>query len=370
MCGDPLANQNQRRAASPRRTGGGGRRPSLLAAALCAIVGLLAAGAPPAHACECVWKGSFLEVAPLATAIVRGRVLRHYLVPSPEPSTMDFEVLEVLRGSLAPGVLRVWGDNGALCRPAVTEFPVGTEWVLALDGPGSKPGAGQSPSISSCGRYWLGVDGDDAVGILRGSRPDSPSERITLAELRRSLSGRREEPARETLAFAAEVRAGERLERPFGGRFTFVLVPIPTGWEIEVREHGRDENLARLTPPLHGPNPRFVEGWHFRNADNSGPNEAGEKNVNAPQEEREFIFSPEVGTTIDGPDASRAVSWEDVETVRAFGSGTLTIVESRLGGLEPGETARFEWLRFTVELRWRARGAAGWVDKLDARANP
>ena len=48
-----------------------------------------------------------------------------------------------------------------------------------------------------------------------------------------------------------------------------------------------------LTPPWHlVPNPRYVEGWHFRNASNTGPNDGS---VNAPQETREFIFSPEVG---------------------------------------------------------------------------
>jgi hypothetical protein len=120
-----------------------------------------------------------------------------------------------------------------------------------------------------------------------------------------------------------------------------------------VREAGRDEDLSRLTPPLHGvPNPRDIEGWHFRNADDSGPNEPGDRNVNAPGERREFIFSPAVGLTIDGPGAGRSVSPADVDSVGAFGRGTLTILDARLGHIRSGERAAIERMRFEVDLLW------------------
>jgi hypothetical protein len=161
------------------------------------------------------------------------------------------------------------------------------------------------------------------------------------------------ERERTEAKFTGDVRAGERFEKPFAGRFRFILEPIPTGWTIVVREQGRDEDLSRLTPPFHGaPNPRDIEGWHFRNADNTGPNEAGEKNVNAPGEVREFIFSPEVGKTIDRPDAGRSPTPEEVEAVRRFGQGTLTIRDYRLSDVEPGRQARFEWMKFEVQVGW------------------
>lgn len=125
-----------------------------------------------------------------------------------------------------------------------------------------------------------------------------------------------------------------------------------------MHQAGRDENLARLTPPLHGPNPCDIEGWHFRNADNTGPNEAGDGNVNAPQREREFLFSPAVGVTIGGPDAQAAVSSQEVEAVGRFGRGTLTIGDYRLRGLEPGQPPEFAWMRYAAELSWLWRAAA------------
>ena len=153
------------------------------------------------------------------------------------------------------------------------------------------------------------------------------------------------------VVLAGEVRAGEAFERPFGPGLVLRLEPTPLGWLITMRETGRDEDLARLTPPLHFvPNPRELEGWHFRNAANTGPNEG---DVNAPGETRAFIFSPEVGRTIAGPTATASPSSEEIEAVRAAGSGTLWIEDYRLDRLEPGQQrAGFAWLRFTVALEW------------------
>jgi hypothetical protein len=76
------------------------------------------------------------------------------------------------------------------------------------------------------------------------------------------------------------------------------LMSTAEGWLLEVATKGREaEDLSRLTPPWHcAPNPRQIEGWHVRNVDNSAPNDGS---VNAPQEFREFIFSPAVGREIE-----------------------------------------------------------------------
>ena len=160
-------------------------------------------------------------------------------------------------------------------------------------------------------------------------------------------------PTRSAVTFSGELSAGQGFDRDFADGLRFALVPQRFGWEIVIRRKGRDENLARLTPPFHFvPNPRDIEGWHFRNADNTGPNEAGDRNVNAPGEVREFVFSPEVGATIDGPDATRSPTPAEIERVLQWGLGTLTILEYRLADLDPGKTARFEWMRFSVQLSW------------------
>jgi hypothetical protein len=116
-----------------------------------------------------------------------------------------------------------------------------------------------------------------------------------------------------------------------------------------------EENLARLTPPFHfAPHPRIIEGWHFRNKDNTGPNRG---DVNAPQRVRDFIFSREVGRTIQGSDAEadHAPTEEEVERVGEDGRGVLTIEEMKLSKPKAGAQAAIESMKFTVAIE-EARG--------------
>lgn len=131
-------------------------------------------------------------------------------------------------------------------------------------------------------------------------------------------------------------------------RFT----PIPSGWLLSVSSKGReDEDLSRLTPPWHFvPNPREIEGWHFRNADNTAPNEGS---VNAPQELREFTFSPEVGRSIEYNGSATAP--EDVDRVRSFGRGWLFLEQYTLSPPRRGQRAAFESLKFRACLTTPAR---------------
>lgn len=103
-------------------------------------------------------------------------------------------------------------------------------------------------------------------------------------------------------------------------------------------------------------------GWRFRNADNSGANTAGPKNVNAPQELRGFRFVLNDRDHDDAMAALRRLLWGPVESddvglhLRAWrrelakGEGRLEITDITLGNLVTGETARFRRIAFTVRL--------------------
>jgi hypothetical protein len=301
------------------------------------LVALLAWAPAGLQACSCEWKGAFLKVAGGAPLIVRGTILRHR--PGPVPM-MDVHVLETLAGGLLDSGLEIQMDNGMMCRPPLGLFPVGSEWILALNGPGAKPGTGLA--ISVCGEYWLRVDGPAALGSFDG--PQQQSKRMPLEELR----GRLRYPAfRET--FAGRVAAGQRYLRAFGGRFELVLEPTPEGWEIVVREVGREENLARLTPPLHFlPNPRDIEAWQFQARVPTGcPRPHGE--APPPARTRDFCFSPDVGRSLQGSRAKFAVTPEEVAAVERFGRGRLklgaAVVETG-----PGGCPRIASLEFEVEV--------------------
>jgi hypothetical protein len=154
-------------------------------------------------------------------------------------------------------------------------------------------------------------------------------------------------------ALRGRVMAGERAVRDTPAGWILRLVPVPEGWSLQVTMQGREtEDLSRLTPPLHfAQNPRWIEGWHFRNADNTGPNDGS---VNAPQALREFIFSPAVGREIQGPSAGAGPTLAEVEEIRSFGRGWLLIESYSLTPPGRGERAAFESLEFSACLTWPA----------------
>jgi hypothetical protein len=149
----------------------------------------------------------------------------------------------------------------------------------------------------------------------------------------------------------------------FGSGLLFSLEPDPHGWNMVVKEASDSEDFSRLTPPFHGINPRQIHGWHFRNADNTGPNEPGPKNVNAPGRVREFIFSPAVGRSTTGPGATQPPTPEEVEKIRAYGRGRIEILDYGLDNLIPDKQAKFAWMRFKVELAWQPEADPGYAVK-------
>lgn len=159
-------------------------------------------------------------------------------------------------------------------------------------------------------------------------------------------------PERVCVSTKGQLNRGERLVRSFGPGLTLVLEPREFGWEVIVRDERPDENIARLTAPFHFvPNPRDIEGWHFRNADNSGPNDGS---INAPQREREFLFSPEVGRSIDYPPTA-----EQARMLEESGHGRLLIKSLQLGNLRPGQRAHIKRLEFSLVLSW----PSSWVTR-------
>jgi hypothetical protein len=159
------------------------------------------------------------------------------------------------------------------------------------------------------------------------------------------------EPGRKAERIDGAVNRAARFSQTTPSGWILRLTPVSEGWFLAVTTKGREtEDLSRLTPPWHFvPNPREIEGWHFRNADNTGPNDGS---VNAPQELREFIFSPAVGREVEYNGS--ATTAEDVEKVRAFGRGWFFIESYRLMAPRRGERAAFETITFSACVTWPA----------------
>jgi hypothetical protein len=159
------------------------------------IVLLMVLTANDAFACTC---GSvadpFLKVAPRSVLVVRVKILRH--TGSGQIKTeMYVKVLETLAGKTTKNVISVSGDTGNLCRPYVSVFPVGTEWVLALHAANKDSGLMREAdkgdyAISICGAYWLKVKDGKVIGNvdIDDHERKYPSQEITLKDLRRRLA--------------------------------------------------------------------------------------------------------------------------------------------------------------------------------------
>ena len=290
-----------------------------------------------AGACSCVWKGPFLTAAQDASLVVIGKILRHHPGKSP---TMDVLVLETLKGGILDSGLTIQMGDGMYCRPTNDVFPPDTKWILAINGLGAKPGSGWA--ISHCGEYWLKAEDDYVIGSIDGDIKQV--KKMPMQEFKnRFLYPKFSEK------FSGRIEAGKQFRRPFSSRFEFILEPSLEGWEIFVKESGRDENLARLTPPFHFvQNPRDIEGWHFLEK----PSDCVHRPYNAdagPTNPRQFIFSPEVGKTIGGPDSHKAFIDENIDAIKKFGRGEMNIKKFKL---MPGKDGcpKIEWLEFTVQL--------------------
>jgi len=112
---------------------------------------------PAALACSCAGSAPFFEKAYRADLVVLGTVVSH------EGHGMDFRIESVYRGDESRDVIRVWGDDGASCRPYTRTFATNSRWVLTLQVTsgnidGETPG--EDYAAQGCGEAHLAVSGN------------------------------------------------------------------------------------------------------------------------------------------------------------------------------------------------------------------
>jgi hypothetical protein len=128
--------------------------------------------------CGCLWEGSFSQVAPSADLVVLGEV------QTVKGNAVDLVPERLLKGEFWLDTLRVWMQTQDYCRPPADNFPVGSRWIMALSQIQAVPEGGFDPStpnqsfgrpydytLSSCGGYWLRVNGGTATGNLVPGMP-------------------------------------------------------------------------------------------------------------------------------------------------------------------------------------------------------
>ena len=144
-----------------------------------------------------------------------------------------------------------------------------------------------------------------------------------------------------------------RLEKGLDGRWRLILKKDEASLvQLETR-NGFYLGEQIMFGYLGGSMRSGLSDWkNFRSENNSGPNNGG---VNAYQKRREFIFSPEVGETIDGPQARYGVTPGEVDRVEAFGRGAVKITHLKLSPPRWNEKARILAMEFRCKIVWRQK---------------
>ena len=168
-------------------------------------------------------------------------------------------------------------------------------------------------------------------------------------------------------SFTGEVARGQKFEKVLPNGLVFNLIPTEyanmgwMGWDIHIGPALESaQNYAGIaTLPFRGTNTLHILGWHFRNADNTGPNDGS---VNAPQEKRGFNFVLREADYEIASEAVECIMWpplcEDMDMQTAIDlhqsvptmGGILWVTELELGNLISGEQAWIEYMEFEVEL--------------------
>jgi hypothetical protein len=135
--------------------------------------------ARPVLACSCGFAAPFPSSGSL---VIRGRPVEyHYASDVAHPVAMSVEVLEVMQGRFGARRITIMGDWGASCVPYVSNFSLGTEWLLSVGGPNRVPRFGDEVfSFPPCAQ--VGVEVIDGRVLDRGRI-------FTLAEMRKRFGG-------------------------------------------------------------------------------------------------------------------------------------------------------------------------------------
>jgi len=120
---------------------------------------------PPGNGCKCDIDAPFLSVAArdqlIAVVVVESHYSKGDIVRA-----VNVKIDRVLSGSEKKKQIRIWGDDGHLCRPYAAAFFKKTRWVMALR-PNSNPDENTSDyALSICGEYWLSCTSDSVFGRI------------------------------------------------------------------------------------------------------------------------------------------------------------------------------------------------------------
>jgi len=96
---------------------------------------LLASTKPLPCSCECSGNCRFNAISNTLEFVALIKVIEYtdYYEYNEEksPYSMTVEIIKKYKGSESRKKIKIWGDNGALCRPYIEEFEIGNYYLIA-----------------------------------------------------------------------------------------------------------------------------------------------------------------------------------------------------------------------------------------------
>jgi hypothetical protein len=155
------------------------------------------------NACSCDASLSFKQAFNYEQTdlVIHGRILAYidFSTPSPQvvyslkdgqhSARIQIEIINILKGVSDKTIIEVRGDGALDCIRYASNFPVGSEWLLAM----------QNKEISSCGEFALKIRGSKVVESNNIESYTKEKQSMKLTKLYKLLgianpSGKRKKP--------------------------------------------------------------------------------------------------------------------------------------------------------------------------------
>lgn len=119
--------------------------------------------------CECKDDCSFHKIAMNSKFVALVKVVSYdnYLLNEimgyngKMPHSMTVEIIKIYKGTETRKKIKIWGDNGALCRPYIANFGIGEYFLIAPDLIGKPNSTKESKTdyeLFSCSTDYLKID--------------------------------------------------------------------------------------------------------------------------------------------------------------------------------------------------------------------